>query len=152
MPKINRMVSYADNALSDRILCVAAEIEEAFIRAGLTDGAYSGREILTMAVDLVKPEYQDGVLTVCTSWPDQPEKKPAATITKWTAHTPAPASHSPAQDHKLLRLNDVMACTGLKKSSIYAGGKAGTFPMPIKMSRRLVTWREQDIQQWIQSR
>ena len=51
---------------------------------------------------------------------------------------------------KLLRLPDVEALTGLKKSSIYAGMKASppTFPYCIRLSTRAVAWRESDIATW----
>lgn len=49
---------------------------------------------------------------------------------------------------KLLRLPEVESVTGLKKSSLYAGMKAGTFPACIRLSVRAVAWRESDIANW----
>lgn len=49
---------------------------------------------------------------------------------------------------KLFRLNELEALLGLKKSSIYAGMKAGTFPHCIRLSVRAVAWRESDIASW----
>lgn len=49
---------------------------------------------------------------------------------------------------KLYRLSDVESLTGLKKSSIYAGMKEGTFPSCIRLSARAVGWRESDIATW----
>jgi prophage regulatory protein len=49
---------------------------------------------------------------------------------------------------KLLRLPDVESLTGLKKSSIYAGMKGGTFPPCVRLSVRAVAWRESDIAAW----
>jgi prophage regulatory protein len=52
----------------------------------------------------------------------------------------------------LLRLPDVEARTGLKKSAIYAGMKAGTFPACIKLGPRAAAWPESDISTWIASK
>ena len=51
--------------------------------------------------------------------------------------------------HKLLRLPEVKATTGLSKSSIYARISEGTFPKQISLGPRLVVWVEADIQNWI---
>ena len=51
--------------------------------------------------------------------------------------------------HKLLRLPEVKATTGLSKSSIYARISEGTFPKQIPLGPRLVVWVEADIQNWI---
>lgn len=49
---------------------------------------------------------------------------------------------------RLLRLPEVESLTGLKKSSIYAGMKAGTFPHCIRLSTRAVAWPESRIATW----
>jgi len=59
---------------------------------------------------------------------------------------------APAKPGKLLRLPSVEDRTGLKKSSIYAGGKAGTFPAPVRLSARAVAWREDEIDRWVSER
>ena len=51
--------------------------------------------------------------------------------------------------HKLLRLPQVKATTGLSKSSIYARISEGTFQKQIPLGPRLVVWVEADIQNWI---
>jgi prophage regulatory protein len=51
--------------------------------------------------------------------------------------------------HKLLRLPQVKASTGLSKPSIYARISEGTFPKQIPLGPRLVVWVESDIQNWI---
>ena len=53
---------------------------------------------------------------------------------------------------RLLRLPDVEARTGLKKSALYAGMKVGTFPAGIKLSARAIAWAESDIATWIASK
>ena len=49
---------------------------------------------------------------------------------------------------KLFRLSEVEALTGLKKTSLYNGAHAGTFPRPIRLSARAVAWRESDLVAW----
>lgn len=49
----------------------------------------------------------------------------------------------------LLRLPEVMARTGLKRSTIYNKMRAGTFPQQIPVSKTMVVWRESEICAWI---
>lgn len=53
---------------------------------------------------------------------------------------------------KYLRLPQVEELTALKKSSIYAGVKSGTFPAPVRLSARAVAWRERDLAFWQEQR
>lgn len=53
---------------------------------------------------------------------------------------------------KLLRLPLVEDRTGVKKSSIYAWVKSGTFPAPVRLSARAVGWREEEIDRWVSER
>ena len=57
-----------------------------------------------------------------------------------------------AHSDQLLRLPQVEALVGLRRSSIYDAIKRGDFPQPVKLSRRAVCWPESAIQAWIQSR
>lgn len=59
---------------------------------------------------------------------------------------------STSTPQRLLRLPDVCALVALGKSSIYEGVKAGTFPAPIKLSRRAVCWSASSIDAWITAR
>lgn len=59
-----------------------------------------------------------------------------------------PSQHLPA----ILRLPQVKGHTGLSRSSIYAGIKAGTFPSPVKLGERAVGWTASSIEAWVQSR
>jgi prophage regulatory protein len=58
----------------------------------------------------------------------------------------------PSKPETLLRLPDVEKLTALRKSSIYAGMKAGTFPYCVRLSTRAVAWKESEIQTWIGNR
>ncbi|MBT9511344.1 MAG: AlpA family transcriptional regulator [Acidovorax sp.] len=54
---------------------------------------------------------------------------------------------------KLLRLPRVEDATALKKSTIYAGMRDGTFPTPVRLAGgRAVAWRESEVQAWIAAR
>ena len=56
------------------------------------------------------------------------------------------------QIDRMLRLKEVMDCVGLGRSSIYAKMKDGTFPVPVKLSKRAVGWRASDVATWIAER
>lgn len=67
--------------------------------------------------------------------------------------TPAQSTHGAApKPDKLIRLPAVEDRTGLRKSTVYAGVRAGTFPAPVRLSARAVAWRESDIDRWISAR
>ena len=53
---------------------------------------------------------------------------------------------------RLLRLPAVEQITGLKKSAIYAGMKAGTFPACVKLGPRAADWPLSAIEAWIGER
>lgn len=59
---------------------------------------------------------------------------------------------SQSAPQRLLRLPEVTTLVGLGKSSIYEGVKNGTFPAPIKLSRRAVCWSSISIDSWITER
>ena len=49
---------------------------------------------------------------------------------------------------KIYRLPEVIALTGLSRSSIYARVSSNEFPKPIKIGRRAVGWSEQSLIAW----
>lgn len=55
-------------------------------------------------------------------------------------------------EKRFLRLKDVMARTGLSRSSIYLGISKGTFPPNISLGARSVGWIDSEIDAWIQAR
>lgn len=59
---------------------------------------------------------------------------------------------SQSTPQRLLRLPEVCSIVGLGRSSIYEGVKSGTFPRPIKLSRRAVCWSSTSIETWISER
>jgi prophage regulatory protein len=52
----------------------------------------------------------------------------------------------------ILRLKDVMARTGLSRSTIYAYIADKKFPKPFKIGERAVGWYEHEIDQWVSCR
>ena len=52
----------------------------------------------------------------------------------------------------LVKLKEVVAATGLCRSSIYALIAEGLFPRPLQVGRRAVRWIEQEVQEWLSSR
>lgn len=52
----------------------------------------------------------------------------------------------------LLNLKEVIYLTGLKRSSIYKFMEEGYFPKSVSIGGRLVMWRENDIQAWIEGK
>ena len=53
---------------------------------------------------------------------------------------------------RLLRLPEVEALVGLKKSAIYARQKTGEFPPCVKLGPRAAAWPESEVRNWIQTR
>jgi len=52
---------------------------------------------------------------------------------------------------KLIRIDDVVQKTTLAKSTIWLKVSKGEFPKPIKLSPGITTWKEADIDAWIDS-
>ena len=53
---------------------------------------------------------------------------------------------------RLIKLNDVMAITGLSRSHTYALAMQGLFPKQVKLTERSSAWVESEVQGWIDSR
>lgn len=52
----------------------------------------------------------------------------------------------------LLRLRDVEARTGLKRSHLYGLAARGEFPKPLKLGDRASAWVESEVTEWVYSR
>ena len=52
---------------------------------------------------------------------------------------------------RVLRLPQVLARTGLSRSSIYLRVADGTFPQPVRLGKRAIGWIESEIDQWIRA-
>jgi prophage regulatory protein len=53
---------------------------------------------------------------------------------------------------RLIRLKEVMHCSGLARSTIYKYVAEGTFPKPVPLGERTVAWIEAEVQKWIEVR
>lgn len=62
------------------------------------------------------------------------------------------ANPSTLATEMLIKLPEVEFRVSLRKSAIYAGIKAKTFPAPIKLSTRSVAWTQSSISNWINER
>ena len=61
-------------------------------------------------------------------------------------------SQAPTRPARLLRLPDVEARVGVKKSTIYAALAKNAFPKPVRLGARCVAWHEHEIDAWIAAR
>ncbi|QDX27364.1 AlpA family phage regulatory protein [Sphingomonas suaedae] len=52
---------------------------------------------------------------------------------------------------RILRINTVLARTGLSRSTMYRKMESGTFPGNIQISTRCVGWRESAINAWLRN-
>ena len=50
---------------------------------------------------------------------------------------------------RLLRLPEVMARTGLSRTTIYVWGKEGRFPQPVLLGARTRVWIESELEEWM---
>lgn len=51
---------------------------------------------------------------------------------------------------KLLRRHQLEANLGISRSTIYQMMASGEFPKPLKIGRRAVGWRVEDIEKWLE--
>lgn len=59
---------------------------------------------------------------------------------------------APSEERRILRLEDVEAKTGFKRSHIYALMKKGEFPKACRLGIRAVGWNSQEVDKWIDGR
>ncbi len=51
-----------------------------------------------------------------------------------------------------IRLPEVIGMSGFQKTAIWEKSKNGTFPKPIKLSRRVTVWVKQEVEAWVQQK
>ncbi|TCP33242.1 AlpA family transcriptional regulator [Sphingomonas sp. BK235] len=73
------------------------------------------------------------------------------------AHTPrtiaeAKRAGCPLARGRFLRINDVIATTGLSRATIYRLINSGEFPQPVRLTARSVGWWEAAVSTWLDSR
>ena len=54
--------------------------------------------------------------------------------------------------HRILRLPEVVAVTGISRSSVTRQVHRGTFPEPVRLGPNAIGWREAEVLAWIESR
>ncbi|QDX26129.1 AlpA family phage regulatory protein [Sphingomonas suaedae] len=52
---------------------------------------------------------------------------------------------------RILRINAVLARTGLSRSTMYRKMESGTFPGNVQISTRCVGWRESAVNAWLRN-
>ena len=55
-------------------------------------------------------------------------------------------------EYQILRLKDVIAMTGLSRSTIYLRMEQDKFPQQINLGSRAVGWISSEIKEWIEKR
>lgn len=50
---------------------------------------------------------------------------------------------------RIIRLREVMATTGLARSTVYKYISEGLFPKPVSLGERCVGWVEEEVQDWV---
>ena len=53
---------------------------------------------------------------------------------------------------RFLRLPEVLARTGLSRSTVYVRLDQGSFPRPVSLGARAVGWIESEVDEWIRER
>ncbi len=53
---------------------------------------------------------------------------------------------------RIIRLREVMATTGLARSTVYKYISEGAFPKPVSLGERCVGWVEEEVHDWILAR
>ena len=55
-------------------------------------------------------------------------------------------------EEPMLRRSSVERMTGLSKSTLYRLIKQGSFPPPLRLTRKAVRWRRDEINEWLSHR
>lgn len=53
---------------------------------------------------------------------------------------------------RIIRLSEVLASTGLARSTVYKYVSDGSFPKPVSLGDRAVGWVESEVQDWVLAR
>ena len=65
---------------------------------------------------------------------------------------PIPPAASTGRIPPLLRLPAVLEATGLGRSTVYRMIAEHAFPAPVKLAKRAVAWRDDDVRRWTSAR
>jgi len=53
---------------------------------------------------------------------------------------------------RFMRLHEVLARTGIGRSTLYEGAKRGTFPAPVRIGPNTAAWISTEVEAWMHSR
>lgn len=53
---------------------------------------------------------------------------------------------------RLIRLREVLSCTGLSRSEIYRLESEGRFPRRVPLGERTTTWASDEVESWVRMR
>ena len=67
-------------------------------------------------------------------------------------HSPARGDGARTHSDRMLRAPEVMARTGLSRTTIWRQVKAGTFPAPYELGKNSIGWPSSSISTWIKAR
>ena len=81
----------------------------------------------------------------------KPLREPGRTK-KTTSTTEQPRNERTRAPTRILRLREVMARTGLSRTTIYRWRRAGRFPQPVRLGTRNVGWIESELEAWMVER
>ena len=88
--------------------------------------------------------------------PRRPEKREPSRESrrekKCTARTDQPRDERARAPTRILRLPEVMARTGLSRTTIYRWRRAGRFPQAVPLGTRNVGWIETELEAWFRER
>lgn len=75
-----------------------------------------------------------------------------ATRARWITSVDIMSSNQILDDHRIMRLDEVLWRTSLSRSMLYELIKSGAFPPAVRVGARRVGWRQRDIMEWLASR
>ena len=55
-------------------------------------------------------------------------------------------------EERMLRRRSVERLTGLSKSTLYRQIREGSFPPPLRLTRKAVRWRSAEVNEWLSGR
>ncbi len=61
-------------------------------------------------------------------------------------------SEQPFEPDRFMRLPEVEAATGYRRSTLYEKAGRGEFPKPYRLGERAVAWSAREVSDWIEAR
>lgn len=67
-------------------------------------------------------------------------------------HSPARGDGALTHLDRMLRAPEVMALTGLSRTTLWRRVRAGTFPAPVELGQNSIGWPASEISAWLKAR